>query len=78
MQEPDTEIAGLKHSNAELQYYELPFNLIPIVYWRLDKPPFNDPRVRQAVSMSLNRDNQIGVLSTTGAAAGTTSSCRGR
>ncbi len=62
VQVPDTEIAGLKQSNPELQYYELPFNLIPIVYWRLDKPPFNDPRVRQAVSMSLNRDNQIGVL----------------
>ena len=32
------------------------------MYWRLDKPPFNDPRVRQAVSMSLNRDNTISVL----------------
>ncbi len=62
VQVPDTEIAGLKQSNPELQYYDLPFNLIPIVYWRLDKAPFNDPRVRQAVSMSLNRDNQIGVL----------------
>jgi peptide/nickel transport system substrate-binding protein len=62
VQVPDTEIAGLRQSNSELQWYELPFNLLPIVYWRLDKPPFNDPRVRQAVSMSLNRDNIIAVL----------------
>ena len=39
-----------------------PTNLIGFVYWRLDKPPFNDPRVRQAVSMSLNRDNTLAVL----------------
>jgi ABC-type transport system substrate-binding protein len=62
LQVPDTEIPGLKQSNPEMQYLEWPFNLIPIVYWRLDKPPFNDPRVRQAVSMSINRDNIIGVL----------------
>ncbi|HEY1292430.1 MAG TPA: ABC transporter substrate-binding protein [Chloroflexota bacterium] len=62
VQVPDTEIAGLKQGNPELQFYELPFNLIPFVYWRLDKPPFNDVRVRQAVSMALNRDNIIGVL----------------
>jgi ABC-type transport system substrate-binding protein len=62
LQVPDTEIPGLKSSNPEMQYLELPFNLIPIVYWRLDKPPFNDPKVRQAVSMSINRDNIIKVL----------------
>jgi ABC-type transport system substrate-binding protein len=59
---PDTEIPGIKQSNPELLWYELPFNLIPFVYWRLDKPPFTDPRVRQAVSMSINRDNIIKVL----------------
>jgi peptide/nickel transport system substrate-binding protein len=59
---PNPEIAALKQSNPELQWYELPTNLIGFVYWRLDKPPFNDPRVRQAVSMSLNRDNTLSVL----------------
>lgn len=62
LQVPDTEIPGLKQSNPEMQYLEWPFNLVPIVYWRLDKPPFNDPRVRQAASMSINRDNLIKVL----------------
>ena len=55
-------LAGLRQSNPEIQYNEVEFNLIPFVYWKLDKPPFNDPRVRQAVSMSLNRDNTIQVL----------------
>jgi ABC-type transport system substrate-binding protein len=59
---PDPEIAGLKQSNPELQWYELPTNLIGFVYWRLDKPPFNDVRVRQAVSMALQRDNTISTL----------------
>lgn len=62
LQVPDQELPGLRQSNPEMQYYELEFNLIPFVYWKLDKPPFNDPRVRQAVSMSINRDNIINVL----------------
>jgi len=59
---PDPEIPGMQQSNPELQSYQLPNNLIGFAYWRLDKPPFNDVRVRQAVSMALNRDNTIGVL----------------
>jgi ABC-type transport system substrate-binding protein len=59
---PDPQVASLKESNPELQWFELPTNLIGFVYWRLDKPPFNDPRVRQAVSMALNRDNTLAVL----------------
>jgi peptide/nickel transport system substrate-binding protein len=62
LQVNDTDLPGLKQSNPEILYYELPFNLIGFIYWRLDKPPFNDPRVRQAVSMSLNRDNIINNL----------------
>ncbi|MBO0883835.1 MAG: ABC transporter substrate-binding protein, partial [Mycobacterium sp.] len=59
---PDTELAGIQQSNPEIKTYQEPNNLLGFAYWRLDKPPFNDPRVRQAVSMSLNRDNSIGVL----------------
>jgi peptide/nickel transport system substrate-binding protein len=62
LQVPDQELPGLKQSNPEIQYLEWEFNLIPFVYWKLDKPPFNDPRVRQAVSMSINRDNIVKVL----------------
>ncbi|HEX8966244.1 MAG TPA: ABC transporter substrate-binding protein, partial [Chloroflexota bacterium] len=62
LQVPDNEIAGLKSSNPEILYYDLPYNLLPFMYWKLDKPPFNDARVRQAVSMALNRDNSINVL----------------
>jgi ABC-type transport system substrate-binding protein len=62
LQVPDQELPGLKQSNPEIQYLEWEFNLIPFVYWKIDKPPFNDPRVRQAVSMSINRDNIIKVI----------------
>jgi peptide/nickel transport system substrate-binding protein len=53
---------ALKKSNPEIQYVEWEYLLIPFVYWKLDKPPFNDPRVRQAVSMALNRDETINVI----------------
>jgi peptide/nickel transport system substrate-binding protein len=62
LQVPDQELPGLKQSNPEIQYLDWEFNLIPFVYWKIDKPPFNDPRVRQAVSMSINRDNFIKVI----------------
>jgi peptide/nickel transport system substrate-binding protein len=35
---------------------------IPFFYWKLDKPPFNDPRVRQAVSMASNRDDAVATI----------------
>jgi peptide/nickel transport system substrate-binding protein len=62
LQVPDQELPGLKQSNPEIQYNEVEFNLLYFMYWKVDQPPFNDPRVRQAVSMSLNRDNFIQVL----------------
>ena len=62
LQVPDQELPGLKQSNPEIQYLDWEFNLIPFMYWKIDKPPFNDARVRQAVSMSINRDNFIKVI----------------
>jgi peptide/nickel transport system substrate-binding protein len=52
----------LKKSNPEIQYVEWEYLLIPFVYWKVDKPPFNDPRVRQAVSMACNRDGMINTV----------------
>jgi peptide/nickel transport system substrate-binding protein len=53
------DLEPLKKSNPEIQYVEWEYLLIPFVYWKVDQPPFNDPRVRQAVSMALNRDGMI-------------------
>jgi len=53
---------ALKKSNPEIQYVEWEYLLIPFVYWNVNKAPWNDPRVRQAVSMGLNRDNIINTI----------------
>jgi peptide/nickel transport system substrate-binding protein len=53
---------ALKKSNPEIQYVEWEYLLIPFVYWNVNKAPFNDPRVRQAFSMGLNRDNIINTI----------------
>jgi peptide/nickel transport system substrate-binding protein len=52
-------VESLKQTNPEIQLVEWEFLLIPFVYWKLDKPPFNDARVRQAVSMAMNRDDVV-------------------
>jgi ABC-type transport system substrate-binding protein len=54
-----SDIAPLKQTNPEIQFVEWEYLYIPFVYWKPDQPPFNDPRVRQAVSMALNRDGMI-------------------
>jgi peptide/nickel transport system substrate-binding protein len=56
------DIAPLKKSNPEIQFVEWEYLYIPFIYWKVDQPPFNDPRVRQAVSMALNRDGMIDVV----------------
>jgi peptide/nickel transport system substrate-binding protein len=59
---PQQELDALQKSNPELQFVETEFNNIPFVYWHLDQPPYNDPRVRQAVSIGINRDELIRVI----------------
>ncbi|MHB8644672.1 MAG: ABC transporter substrate-binding protein [Thermomicrobiales bacterium] len=49
-------------SNPEIQLTDFPQNLLYFMYWRVDAPPFNDVRVRQAVSLALDRDELITVL----------------
>lgn len=55
-------VEPLKKSNPEIQFIEWEFLNIPFFYWKLDKPPFNDPRVRQAVSMASNRDDAVATI----------------
>jgi peptide/nickel transport system substrate-binding protein len=49
----------LRSTNPSIQIVEWEYLLWPFVFWKLDKPPFSDVRVRQAVSMAINRDNLI-------------------
>jgi peptide/nickel transport system substrate-binding protein len=59
---PSNEIANLAKSNPELKWYEFPQLNIPFMFWRVDAPPFNDARVRQAFSMMFNRDDYIKII----------------
>jgi len=56
------DLESLKKSNSELQIVESPWLYIPFVYWKVDRPPFNDARVRQAVSMGINRDERLKII----------------
>ncbi|MDQ6833740.1 MAG: ABC transporter substrate-binding protein, partial [Chloroflexota bacterium] len=58
----ETDRKGLQASNPELQFVDYPDNLLWFFYWKTDAPPFNDIRVRQAVSLALDRDELISTL----------------
>ena len=53
------DLDALKRSNPDIQVVEVEYNYNPTIYWKVDQPPFNDVRVRQAVSMAVNRDELI-------------------
>jgi peptide/nickel transport system substrate-binding protein len=53
---------SLKQTNPEIQIVEWEYLYIPFLYWHVDQPPFNDPRVRQAFSMAVDRDEVIKVI----------------
>lgn len=57
-----TDAKALAQSNPDLQFIEYPSNQIWFMYWQLNAPPFNDIRVRQAVSLALDRQELIKVL----------------
>jgi peptide/nickel transport system substrate-binding protein len=56
------DVEPLKQTNPETQLVEWEWLNIPFIYWKVDQPPFNDPRVRHAVSMALNRDAMINIV----------------
>ena len=53
---------SLVGSNPDIAMTDYKYNLLSFGYFRLDSPPFNDIRVRQAISLALDRDEQIKVL----------------
>jgi len=57
-----TDKKALVASNPEIQMLEYPANLLWFMYWQQSAPPFNDIRVRQAVSLALDREEIISVL----------------
>jgi peptide/nickel transport system substrate-binding protein len=59
---PQQELEALRRTNPEIQIVEVEQNLIAFSYWRLDRPPYNDPRVRQAISIATNRDERIKII----------------
>jgi len=57
-----TDRKALAASNPDIQFIDYPQNQIWFMYWQLSAPPFNDVRVRQAVSLALDREELIKVL----------------
>jgi peptide/nickel transport system substrate-binding protein len=55
-------LQSLRTTNPSIQFVEWEYLLWPFIFWKLDRPPFSDVRVRQAVSMAMNRDNIITVV----------------
>jgi len=57
-----TDRTAIAASSPNLPIVDLPQNLLSFMYWRVDAPPFNDVRVRQAISLGLDRDEMNQVL----------------
>ncbi len=57
-----TDRKALATSNPDIQFIDYPQNQLYFMYWQQSAPPFNDIRVRQAISMALDREEMIKVL----------------
>src|SRR5262249_39682366 len=53
------DVAALKASHPHLVYQDIPDNVTWVLYMRTDMPPFNDVRVRRAISHAVDRQGLI-------------------
>jgi peptide/nickel transport system substrate-binding protein len=57
-----TDAKSVRSTNPEIKIVTYPATTVGFLYWKLDKPPFNDPRVRQAFSLALDREETIKII----------------
>lgn len=53
------DLAAIKKSHPQLVYQDFLSNVTHMIYMRTDKPPFNDVRVRRAISHAVDRQAVI-------------------
>jgi peptide/nickel transport system substrate-binding protein len=56
------ELAEFKKRHPEWHYEQFLSNVSSYIYMHTDQPPFNDQRVRQAISMAINRQEMIDTI----------------
>ena len=53
---------SIRSTNPEIKIFTYPATTVAFIYWRVDEKPFNDVRLRQAVALSMDREEQIKVI----------------